>query len=153
MTVEEKLQSMGYPLPTVAAPLASYVPAIRTGNLVYCSGQLPTQEGQLRYRGQVIDDISEDDAYDAARVAALNCLAAIKSVIGKLDNIVRVVKLTGYVNSSLGYTNQPIVVNGASDFLMEVFGDNGKHARAAVGVYELPLDACVEVDLIVEVRD
>lgn len=153
MTVEQQLESMGLSLPRVAKPIASYVPAVRTGNLVFCSGQLPIEQGALKWRGRVIEEVSEDDAYEAARIAALNGLAAIKSVIGDLDKIVRVVRLTGYVSSSLGFTNQPVVVDGASDFLVKVFGDAGKHARVAVGVSQLPLDAPVEVDIIVEVRD
>jgi enamine deaminase RidA (YjgF/YER057c/UK114 family) len=153
MTVEQTLDSMGLSLPEAAAPLASYVPAVRTGNLVYVSGQLPVVNGAIRYAGSVGDEVSEDDGYDAARIACLNCLAAVKSVIGDLDKVSRIVKITGYVNSALGYTNQPVVVNGASDLLGKLFGDAGKHARAAVGVYELPLDATVEIDMIVEVAD
>lgn len=153
MTVEEKLASMGLSLPNVAPPVASYVPAVRSGKLVFTSGQLPTQKGELHFRGKVDADINEDTAYDAARIAALNALAAVKSVIGDLDKITRVVRVTGYVNSSEGFTDQPIVINGASDFLMELFGDTGKHSRAAIGVYQLPLNSPVEVDIVVEIRD
>lgn len=153
MTVEEKLHSMGLSLPQVAAPVASYVPAVRSGNLVFTSGQLPTQAGELHYRGKVDVDIDEDTAYETARIAALNALAAVKLVIGDLDKIQRVVRVNGYVNSSEGFTDQPVVINGASDFLMELFGDSGQHSRAAIGVYQLPLNSPVEVDIVVEVRD
>lgn len=153
MTVEEKLESMGLSLPQVAPPVASYVPAVRSGNLVFTSGQLPTQAGELHFRGKVNVDIDEDTAYEASRIAALNALAAVKSVIGSLDKIKRVVRLTGYVNSSEGFTDQPVVINGASDFLMQLFGDAGQHSRAAIGVYQLPLNAPVEVDIVVEVSE
>jgi enamine deaminase RidA (YjgF/YER057c/UK114 family) len=153
VSVEETLQSLGHPLPTAAKPVASYVPAVRSGNLVFTSGQLPTREGTLPYHGSVASDVGEDAAYEAARLACLNALAAVKTVIGDLDKIVRIVRLTGYVNSDLGFTNQPVVVNGASDLLRDVFGKAGEHARSAVGVYELPLDSPVEIELVVEVRD
>ena len=153
MTVEETLASMGLTLPDASRPLASYVPAIRAGGLVFCSGQLPMQNGELMCRGQVGAEVTEREAYDAARAAALNCLAAIKSVIGDLDSIARVVKVTGYVNSGTGFTAQPSVINGASDLLVDVFGERGRHARAAIGVFGLPLGAAVEIEMIVEVED
>lgn len=152
MSVEETLQSLGITLPNVAKPVASYVPAVQAGNLVFCSGQLPTRDGQLPRRGKVGEEVSEDDAYDDAQSAALNALAAIKSVIGDLDRVQQVVRVTGYVNSAEAFTNQPVVVDGASDFFLKVFGDKGQHARVAIGVYQLPLNAPVEVDVIVEVR-
>jgi enamine deaminase RidA (YjgF/YER057c/UK114 family) len=151
MSVEERLQTLGYSLPDAPAPLATYVPAVRTGNLVYTSGQLPTVSGDLKARGQVGLDLQEDEARDAARTATLNALAAIRSVVA-LDDIVRVVHVTGYVASADGFTDQPAVVNGASDLLVDLFGDAGKHSRAAVGVWLLPLGAPVEIDLIVEVK-
>lgn len=151
MSVEETLTSMGLTLPQVAPPLASYVPAVRTGNLVFCSGQLPTIQGEMKQRGKVGGEVTLDEAYDLAQTAALNALAAVKSCIGNLDQISQVVRVTGYVSSASGFTDQPMVVNGASDFLEKVFGDKGKHTRVAVGVYQLPLNAAVEVDLVVEV--
>lgn len=151
MSVEDTLQSMGLTLPPPARPVASYVPAVRTGNLIYTSGQIPTRNGQLTRRGKVGLDLTEDDAYNEAQTCVLNALAAIKDVVGNLDSITQVVKVTGYVNSSSGFTDQSTVVNGASDLLEKLFGDRGRHARAAVGVRELPLNAAVEVDLIVEV--
>jgi enamine deaminase RidA (YjgF/YER057c/UK114 family) len=151
MSVEERLQTLGYSLPDAPRPLATYVPAVRTGNLVYTSGQLPTVSGELTACGQVGLDLQEDEARDAARIATLNALAAIRSVV-PLDDIVRVVHVTGYVASAVGFTDQSVVVNGASDLLVQLFGDAGKHSRAAVGVLSLPLGAPVEIDLIVEVQ-
>ncbi|GAC1320212.1 MAG: RidA family protein [Chloroflexota bacterium] len=153
MSIEEKLRSMGLTLPPAVAPVANYVPAVQSGNLVFSSGQVPMQDGTLVSRGQLGADVSESEGYAAARTAALNCLAAIKGVTGTLDRIVRVVKVTGYVNSASGFTDQPKIVNGASDLLVEIFEDAGKHARVAIGAFGLPLGASVEVDVVVEVRD
>lgn len=150
MSVEDRLQTLGFSLPDVPQPLATYVPAVRTGNLVYTSGQLPTVSGDLTARGQVGLDLQEDEAYEAARTATLNALAAIRSVVS-LDDIVRVVHVTGYVSSADGFTDQPAVINGASDLLVQLFGEAGKHSRAAIGVSQLPRGAPVEIDLIVEV--
>lgn len=152
MTVEEKLKGMGITLPTAPSPVASYVPAVQSGNLVFSAGQIPTQRGELRWRGQVGADVSEDEAYQAASVCALNALAAIKSVIGDLDRIIRVVRVNGFVSSAEGFTNQPVVINGASDLLVELFGEAGRHSRVSVGVAQLPAGAPVEVDLVVEVE-
>jgi enamine deaminase RidA (YjgF/YER057c/UK114 family) len=132
------------------APLASYVPAVRTGNLVYTSGQLPIEGGKLAGTGKVGGEISPEEGKALARICALNALAAVGSVVD-IDAVARVVKVVGFVASAPGFNGQPGVVNGASDLLAEVFGDNGVHARSAVGVSELPLDAPVEVELIVEV--
>lgn len=150
-TIEDRLQSLGHPLPEAAKPLASYIPAVQSGNLVFCSGQLPSRDGVLQYPGRVGDGVSEEDAQAAARIAALNCLAAIKSAIGDLDRITRIVRVHGYVNSHASFTNQSIVLNGASDFLLAVFGEHGKHTRVAIGVLQLPRGACVEVDMIAEI--
>jgi enamine deaminase RidA (YjgF/YER057c/UK114 family) len=152
MRVEETLQSLGLTLPEPAKPLASYVPAVQTGNLVFTSGQLPIIDGELKRRGQVGDDVTLDEAYDDARTAALNALAAVKGVIGDLDRVKQVVRVNGFVSSSLGFSDQPTVINGASDLLVQVFGEAGQHSRAAIGVYELPRDAPVEIDIIVEVE-
>lgn len=152
MTVEDTLQTLGLTLPEPARPVASYVPAVRSGNLVYVSGQIPTRNGELRRRGKVGLNVTEDEAYEEARTCLLNALAAVKAVVGSLDEITRVVKVNGYVNSADGFTDESTVVNGASDLLVKLFGENGRHARAAVGVAELPLNAPVEVDLLVEVR-
>jgi enamine deaminase RidA (YjgF/YER057c/UK114 family) len=134
------------------APVAAYVPAVRTGGLVYTSGQLPMVDGKLPAVGKVGAEVSGTDAADMARTCALNALAAAASAAGGLDAIARIVKVTGFVASAPGFSGQPQVVNGASELLIEVFGADGRHARSAVGVAELPLNAPVEVELIAEIR-
>jgi enamine deaminase RidA (YjgF/YER057c/UK114 family) len=148
--VGDRLKELGYELPSVPNPAGSYVPATSTGSLLFTAGQLPLKEGQLRYTGKVDKDVSVEEAKVAARLCALNALAAVEAEAGSLENVRRVVKVTGYVASAAGFNRQPEVINGASDFLGEVFGERGTHARSAVGVAELPLDAPVEVELIVE---
>jgi enamine deaminase RidA (YjgF/YER057c/UK114 family) len=148
--VGDRLKELGYELPSVPNPADSYIPATSTGSLLFTAGQLPLKEGQLRYTGKVDKDVSVEEAKEAARLCALNALAALEAEAGSLDNA-RIVKVTGYVASAAGFNRQPEVINGASDFLSEVFGERGTHARSAVGVSELPLDAPVEVELIVEV--
>jgi enamine deaminase RidA (YjgF/YER057c/UK114 family) len=145
-----RLGQLGVELPQVVTPLASYVPAVRTGNLVYTSGQLPIGGGKLAATGKVGGEITPEQGKTLARLCALNALAAVGSVVD-IDAVARVVKVVGFVASAPGFNGQPSVINGASDLLAEVFGDNGAHARSAVGVSELPLDAPVEVELIVEV--
>ena len=145
-----RLDELGITLPRVVPPVASYVPASRTGNLVYTSGQLPMVDGALPATGKVGAQVGAEDAKGYARTCALNALAAIDALVG-LDSVVRVVKVVGFVASAPDFTGQPGVINGASDLLGEVFGDAGAHARSAVGVAALPLDAPVEVELIVEV--
>lgn len=148
---EERLGALGLKLPAVVAPLAAYVPAVRSGSHVYTSGQLPLVAGELPATGKVGAQVSADQARKLARSCALNGLAAVASVTGGLSAVRRVVKVTGYVASAPGFTSQAQVVNGASELLLEVFGESGTHARSAVGVAVLPLDAPVEVELIVEV--
>lgn len=150
--VEGKLAALGLELPQVAAPLASYVPAVQTGNLVYTAGQLPLVNGELPVVGRVGAEVDEQTANAQAQQCALNALAAVKSVVGDLDRIVRVVKVVGFVASTPEFVNQPFVINGASDLLGSVLGDAGVHARSAVGVAVLPRNAPVEVELIVEVN-
>lgn len=150
MTISERLTELGVELPAVVAPLAAYVPAVRTGNLVYTSGQLPMVDGALPQAGKVGGEVTAEEAKGLARTCALNALAAVHSLVG-VDSVVRVVKVVGFVASAPGFNGQPGVVNGASELLGEVFGDAGVHARSAVGVSELPLNAPVEVELIVEV--
>ncbi len=145
-----RLAELGLTLPTVVKPLAAYVPAKRTGNLVYTAGQLPMVAGELPQSGKVGAEVSPEQAKELARLSALNALAAIDALVG-LDSVTQVVKVVGFVASAPGFTGQPGVINGASQFLGEVFGEAGAHARSAVGVSELPLDAPVEVELIVEV--
>ncbi len=146
----DRLTGLGIELPRVVTPVASYVPAVRTGPHVYTAGQVPMVEGELAGAGKVGSEVSLSDAQRHARTCALNALAAVDSLVG-LDSIERVVKVVGFVASAEGFAEQPAVVNGASELLGEVFGDAGKHARSAVGVAELPLGAPVEVELIVEV--
>lgn len=150
MSALARLAELGLSLPPVAAPVAAYQPTARTGNLVFTSGQLPFVDGALLRTGRVGSEVSAEDAHDDARQCALNGLAAIDAVVG-LDNVVRVVKVVGFVASAAGFTGQPGVINGASTLLGDVFGAAGQHARSAVGVAELPLGAPVEVELIVEV--
>jgi enamine deaminase RidA (YjgF/YER057c/UK114 family) len=146
-----RLAELGLRLPAVAAPVASYVPAVQSGSLVYTSGQLPFVDGGLRRTGKVGGSVDEDAAAADANVCALNALAAIDDLVG-LDSVARIVKVVGFVASAEGFTGQPRVVNGASELLGKIFGDAGKHARSAVGVAELPLGAPVEVELTVELR-
>ena len=150
MTASARLEQLGISLPQVVAPLASYLPAKRTGNLVYTAGQLPMESGKLVGTGKVGAEVSPEEGKALARLCALNALAAVHSLVG-IDSVTQVVKVVGFVSSAPGFTGQPGVINGASELLAEVFGDNGPHARSAVGVAELPLDAPVEVELIVEV--
>lgn len=151
MSVRDRLAELGLELPKVAAPVAAYVPAVRSGNHVYTAGQLPFADGALLRTGYVGGEVSPEDAKELAAVCALNALAAVDSVVG-LDSIVRIVKVVGFVASAQGFTGQPGVINGASELLGEVLGDAGVHARSAVGVSELPLGAPVELELIAEVR-
>ncbi len=149
----ERLAALGLTLPPVATPVAAYVPATRTGSYVYTSGQLPTVDGKLPAVGKVGDEVSAQDAAGMARTCALNALAAAASAAGGLGAIRRIVKVTGFVASAPGFGGQAQVINGASELLIEVLGEDGKHARSAIGVAELPLNAPVEVELIAEVRD
>ena len=153
MSVKEKLASLGLTLPIAAAPVAAYVPAVKTGNLVFTAGQLPVVDGKLVLTGKVGSDVTPEDAKKMAEICALNALAAI-SLVADLDQIERVVRVGGFVNCAPGFTAIPGVINGASEFLIKIFGDvNGKHARTAVGVAELPLNAPVEVEVIVQLKN
>ncbi len=150
---EARLAALGLTLPPVAAPLAAYVPAVRTGSQVYTAGQLPLVEGKLLMTGKVGAQVSTAEAAALARTCALNALAAVASVTGGLSAVTRVVKVVGFVASDPGFTDQAQVVNGASELLLEVFGEVGRHARSAVGMAVLPFDAPVEIELIAEVRE
>jgi len=151
MEIEEKMKSLGLELPEVAKPVASYVPAVQSGNHVFTSGQIPFVKGELLHKGKLGGELTVDEGYECARIAIMNCLAAVKSMIGDLDRIQRVVKVTGFVSSASGFQDQPKVLNGASDLLLEIFGEKGKHTRRAIGTNELPLGAAVEIDMLVEV--
>jgi enamine deaminase RidA (YjgF/YER057c/UK114 family) len=150
--VEERLKSLGMVLPEVPEPLAAYVPAKKIGQVIFTAGQLPLLKGELICKGLLGQDVDVEQAYQAARICTLNALAAIKGVVKDLDQLVQVVRVVGYVASTSTFTQQPAIVNGASELLLEIFGEVGKHARSAVGVASLPLDASVEIELTVEVK-
>ncbi len=151
--VESRLAELGLAVPDVVPPVAAYTPAVRTGAYIYTSGQLPMVGGVMAHTGKVGAEVSAEDAKALAAACALNAIAAVKSLIGDLDKVVRVVKVVGFVASAPDFTGQPGVVNGASELLGHAFGERGVHARSAVGVVALPLDAPVEVEIIVEVAD
>lgn len=151
--VEDRLRDLGYELPTVPRPAGSYVPATRADALLFTAGQLPFKDGRLPYTGKVGADVSVEEAKEAARLCALNALAAVKAEIGALENVRRIAKVTGYVASAAGFNGQPEVMNGASDLFGELFGEKGFHARTAVGVAELPFDAPVEIELAIELAE
>jgi len=151
MTPEERLKQLGIELPDAPKPFGSYVPLVRTGNLVFLSGMLPLVEGKLTREGRVGEKVTVDEAREDARTAAINALAILKSNLGTLNKIRRCVKITGYVSSAPGFTEQPNVLNAASDFMFEIFGEVGRHARAAVGVSVLPLNSPVELEFIFEI--
>lgn len=151
LTPEERLLDLGLQVPPVAAPVAAYVPAVRSGDHVFTSGQLPMVEGELLRVGKVGGEVSADEAYDCARQCALNAIAAVRAEVGELAQVKRIVKVTVFVASTPDFTGQPQVANGVSELLGEVFADAGRHARSAVGVPVLPLDAPVEVEMVVEV--
>ncbi|GAA2619467.1 RidA family protein [Actinomadura fulvescens] len=150
-TPEERVRELGLELPEVVAPLASYMPTASTGSLVYTAGQLPMVKGELPVTGKVGAEVTAEEAFEQARICALNAIAAIKAEVGDLSKVKRIVKVVGFVASAPDFYGQPKVVNGASDLLAEVFGDAGRHARSAVGVNVLPLNAPVEVELIAEI--
>ena len=152
MSAEDELRKLGLELPPPPPPAGSYTRAVRTGNLVFVAGQLPMQQGRIVFAGKIGRDLTEDEGYQAARLCMLNALSILKAEVGALDNIVQLVRLTGFVCSAEGFTDQPKVVNGASELVGEVLGNRGVHARLAVGVGELPLGAAVELEVIAEVR-
>ena len=150
-TVESTLQKIGLTLPSAVAPAGSYVPTVRTGDMLYISGQLPFVDGVVQHQGTVGTDVTVEEAVNAARLCGVQILAQAKAALGDLDRVARVVKLVGFVKSTPDFTAQPTVINGASDLMVAVFGDQGRHARSAVGVSSLPLGAAVEVEAILEI--
>ncbi len=150
--IEEKLKELGYVIHEAPKPLAAYIPATVDGKLVYTAGQLPMKDGQLQFKGKVAGEVSEEEGIKAAEMCAINCLSVIKSAVGSLDNLERIIKVTVFVASSDGFTAQPKIANGASEFLVKVFGEKGKHVRSAVGVSELPLGAPVEIEMIAKIK-
>jgi len=153
MKIEEKMKKMGIEIPEVPKPLASYVPFRRVENLIYLSGQGCSVNGKLKYEGKVGREVTEEEAYEAARITAINLLATLKNAIGDLDSVVKIVNLHGFVNSADGFVRQPMVINGASDLLVKIFGEKGKHSRCALSANELPFDNPVEIEMIVEVEN
>ncbi|MHB1686556.1 MAG: RidA family protein [Ignavibacteriaceae bacterium] len=150
--IENKIEELGFELPEAPQPLAAYIPALIVDKLVFTAGQLPTEKGILNIKGKLGAEVSEEEGRRAAEICALNCLSVIKSVIDDLDRIEQIVKLTVFVNSADGFTSQPKVANGASELLGKIFGEKGKHVRSAVGVNELPLNAPVEIEMIVRIK-
>lgn len=150
--IEEKISSLKIILPNPPKPAGSYVPIIKTNNLLFVSGQIPIKDGKVAYSGKVPKDISVEDGQKAAKLCIINALAHLKNELGNLDRISKIVKVSGFVNSMPEFTEQPKVINGASDLLFEIFGTAGQHARIAVGVSSLPLNSCVEIDLVAEIN-
>jgi len=153
MQIETRLKEMGVELPPAVKPVANYVPAVRTGNLIFLSGHGPLREDGSLITGKVGSDLTTEQGYEAARRIAIGLLGSLKAEIGDLDEVKRVVKLLGLVNCTSEFADQPKVINGASDFFVEVFGDKGKHARSAVGTNALPMNIAVEIEMIIEVED
>ncbi|MFO7273285.1 MAG: RidA family protein [Symbiobacteriaceae bacterium] len=151
MSVEQRLQELGITLPEAPKPVAAYVPFVRSGDLVFVSGQIAVEGGQLKYKGKVGRDLTPEEGYQAARLCAINTLAVLKAAVGSLDKVAQIVKVVVFVNSADGFTGQPAVANGASELYQQVFGEAGLHARSAVGVSELPMDTAVEVEVIARI--
>lgn len=153
MSIETKLEELGITLPEAPAAVAAYQPWIRTGNLIFTSGQLPFRDGQIAYEGKLGAELSQDDGYQAARQCALNAIAQLKAASGNLDKIQKIVRIEGYVHCADGFRGHPQVLNGASDLVAEIFGENGKHTRLALGINEMPLNAAVQLAMTAEVAD
>jgi enamine deaminase RidA (YjgF/YER057c/UK114 family) len=151
MKIEEKLAQMGLSLPTPAAPAGNYIGAVRVGNLLFVSGHGPRRQGESYITGKVGRDLTTEQAYEAAKIVMLNCLASVKREIGDLDRVKRIVKLLGMVNCTEDFTEQPKVINGASDLLVALYGEAGRHARSAVGMQQLPMSIPVEIEMVIEV--
>ncbi len=150
--IEERIIELGFSVPDAPKPLAAYIPSLVVNNLVMTAGQLPIVKGELKYKGKLGKDLTEEDGQKAAEVCLLNCLSVIKSVVGSLDKVERILKLTVFVNSADDFTAQPKVANGASELCVKIFGEEGKHVRSAVGVNQLPLGAPVEIEMIAQVK-
>ena len=146
--IEDKLNELGLQLPNAPVPLASYLPAVVVDNLIFTSGQIPVLSGELKFKGKIGKDLTEEEGRSAAELCVLNCLSVIKNSAGSLDKIEKIIKVTVFINSAENFTGQPKVANGASDLLVKLFGEKGKHARSAVGVNELPINAAVEIEMV-----
>lgn len=152
MSFEAKLAEMDITLPAAPKPVATYIPAVRAGDLLFLSGTGPFKDGQIVFAGKLGRDLTVEQGYEAARLTLLNALAMVRQELGSLDRVARVVRLTGHVASAEGFTQQPAVINGASDLLVKIFGEAGRHARLALGAAELPLNMCIEIELILQVK-
>jgi enamine deaminase RidA (YjgF/YER057c/UK114 family) len=152
MSFESKLTELGIVLPPAPKPVAAYIPAVRAGDLLFLSGTGPFKDGAIAYAGKLGKEFTVQQGYDAARLTMLNALAMVRQELGTLDRVVRIVRVTGHVASAEGFTQQPAVINGASDLLVQIFGEAGRHARLALGAAELPLNMCIELELILQVR-
>ncbi|MET3616348.1 enamine deaminase RidA (YjgF/YER057c/UK114 family) [Rhizobium aquaticum] len=151
-SIDRRIRELGLSLPTPASPVANYLSAMRTGNLLYISGQGPIIDGRVIFKGRIGDELTEQEGYEAARLTAMNLLAVARSDLGSLDRIAKIVKLNGWVRSAPGYDRQPSVINGASDLFVEVFGEKGRHARTSVSAHELPMGIAVEIEMIAEIE-
>jgi enamine deaminase RidA (YjgF/YER057c/UK114 family) len=152
MSYDARLSELSITLPPAPKPVAAYIPAVRAGDLLFLSGTGPFKDGQIAFTGKLGKDLTVEQGYDAARLTLLNALAMVRQELGTLDRVVRIVRLTGHVASAEGFTQQPAVINGASDLLVQIFGEAGRHARLALGAAELPLNMCIELELILQVR-
>ena len=152
MTIDAQLNTLGIELPAHPKPVASYVPAVLAGDLLYLSGMLPFRDGRVAITGKLGDDVTVERGAEAARLALLNALAVVKHELGSLDRVQRIVRVVGHVASAAGFAQQPLVINGASDLLVQIFGESGRHARVALGAAELPLNAAIELELLVQVK-
>lgn len=150
--IEEKLNQLGLMLPEAPKPLAAYIPALRVDSFIFTAGQLPLVKGELLFKGKLGKDVSDEEGIKSAETSLLNCLSVVRSQLKSLDEIERIVKLTVFVNSADGFTSQPKIANGASELLVKLFGENGKHVRSAVGVNELPLNSPIEIEMIVKIK-
>lgn len=152
MKIEKIIREKGYTLPESSPPIASYVNGVISGKLLFISGKLPVENGKVKYVGKVGRELTAEQGYESAKLCALHALASAREILGDLDRIVRVLKVTGFVNVERGFTDIPKIVNGASDLFVNIFGEKGKHARSAIGVSELPLNACCEIEVIFEIK-
>lgn len=150
---EDKINELGFELPEPTKPMAAYLPAVQSGNLIFTAGQIPVVKGELKYKGKVGFILTLEEAQKAAQICALNCLSVVKNITGSLENIEQILKLTVFVNSADNFTSQHLVANGASELIGEIFGETGKHARSAVGVNELPGDSAVEIEMICRIKE
>ncbi|MFZ5826965.1 MAG: RidA family protein [Bacillota bacterium] len=153
MSAEAKLKELGITIPEAPKPVAAYIPFVKTGDLVFTSGQIAIEAGQVKFKGKVGKDLTPEEGYQAARLCAINTLAVLRAAAGSLDKVQQIVKVVVFVNSAAGFSAQPAVANGASEFYLEVFGEAGRHARSAVGASELPLDTAVEVEVVARIAE